>query len=461
MDYSSLKPEPTRGNGQSMIMSSGLGLALEPGDERVASRGSEPPASELASKGLVAGKIADLRHYDVLGIERVVAICCWGRSGSYLLASLLDGHDDVITLPLSLGELIYPFWERHQHLSLREKLLAYPAFVEDMRYDATFFRGQFRIDESDYHAAVAALLAVYGDQPPQVLESRANFFRFLVVCYNLAVGRRPAHPRPLIVHQQHIWSNRNARRLVSDFPHGRFIHTVRDPISCVDSTVQHFADLNDPKFVARQYDPAYLRRPRYNYPAWNAFWALAWRDAFHAGLQDRSIIVRFEDLHTRPMQTMGRVARWLNLAEGRVLLESTFNGKPWIVESGGKTWTGARPEQVPRRSRNMSWVDRTVAFALFQENFARWDYPYPRFFAHRWARALCLPLALVAPMRSEFVSDRTVLRSLLLPALRSANLRVAAGTVWQMLVARVGLRALIFAELCRRVAVGKRLAKPI
>src|SRR5229473_375512 len=210
MGCSSLKPEQNRRNDQSMTAASDLGLTLESGDERVARHA--PGGNDL-----IAGKIADLRHYDVLGIDRVVAICCWGRSGSYLLASLLDGHDDVITMPLSLGELVYPFWEKHEHLSLREKLAAYPGFVEDMRYDATFFRGEFRIGRADYDASVAALLAVYGDQPPQVLESRANFFRFLVVCYNLAFGRRPASPRPLIVHQQHIWSNTNAHRLVFGF----------------------------------------------------------------------------------------------------------------------------------------------------------------------------------------------------------------------------------------------------
>src|SRR5215467_1133762 len=450
MAYSGLKRKWNPRHEQAMAAPGKLGMAPEPGAQRVAGR-----------KDLIAAKIADLRHYDVLGIDRVVAICCWGRSGSYLLASLLDGHDDVITMPLSFGELIYRFWEEHRHLSLREKLLAYPGFLEDMRYDATFFRGEFRIDRADYDASVAALLAVYGDRAPQVLESRGSFFRFLVVAYNLAFGRRPASPRPLIVHQQHIWSNTNAQRLVADFSDCRFIHTVRDPISCLDSTVEHFADLNDPKFVAAQYDPACIRRPRFNYPAWNAFWALAWRDAPHAGLQDRSVSVRFEDLHAQPRQTMGRVARWLGLSEGRVLLESTFNGKPWIVASRGKTWTGARLEQIPRHSRDMSWVDRAIVFALFQENFALWDYPYPRFFASRAARALCLALVLVVPMRSEFVSDRIVMRSVLMPALRNAQLRLAARTVWRTLVARVGLRVLLFAELCRRVAVGKRVVKPI
>jgi len=461
MAYSSLKPDLNGGAGQATAVSDGRGLAGEPGEKRRA-RDAEPTAARPAGEDLVARKIAELRqYYDVPGIDRVVAICCWGRSGSYFLASFLDGHDDVLTIPLSMGELIYPFWERHRHLSLREKLFAYPGFLESMRYDASFFRGVFRIGEADYHASVSALLAVYADQPVEVLETRATFFRFLVVAYNLAFGRRPGNPRPMIVHPQHLWSNANAQRLASDFPGCRFIHTVRDPISCFDSTAQHFADLNDEKFVARQYDPAFLRRPRYNYPAWNALWALALRDAPHQGMQERSIAVRFEDMHTDPRQTMGRVARWLGVAEAPGLLESTFNGTPWVVESGGKTWTGTRQEQVRRRSRNMSWVDRTLIFALLQENFASWGYPYPAAFGSRLVRALCLVPALLFPMRSELVSDRIVWGAVLLPALREANLRGAARAVWQTLVARVGLRLLMLGELARRVAVGKRLVPPI
>ena len=99
--------------------------------------------------------------------------------------------------------------------------------------------------------------------------------------------------------------------------------------------------------------------------------------------------------------------------------------------------------------------------ALFRENFVAWDYPYPNIFASRWLRALCLPLVLVAPMRSEFVSDRTVIRAVLWPALRDAQMRTAARTLSQALVARVGLRVLMFAELCQRITTGKRLAKLI
>lgn len=80
-------------------------------------------------RGVIAEKIEDLQHYDVLAMERVVAICYWGRSGSFLLASYLDGHEDVVMLPATRGHGIYNFFNRYRSLSLRDKLIAYPAFT--------------------------------------------------------------------------------------------------------------------------------------------------------------------------------------------------------------------------------------------------------------------------------------------------------------------------------------------
>jgi len=80
---------------------------------------------------LISSKIDDLRYYDALNMERAVAICAWGRSGSFLVASYLDGHDDVVLLPTLLGQPIYEFFARHQSLSLHDKLIVYPILLGD------------------------------------------------------------------------------------------------------------------------------------------------------------------------------------------------------------------------------------------------------------------------------------------------------------------------------------------
>jgi hypothetical protein len=72
-------------------------------------------------RGVIAEKIEDLRHYDVLAMDRVVAILSWGRSGSLLLSSYLDGHDDVMLLPELCGWRLHEFFERYPALAWRDK----------------------------------------------------------------------------------------------------------------------------------------------------------------------------------------------------------------------------------------------------------------------------------------------------------------------------------------------------
>jgi hypothetical protein len=181
---------------------------------------------------IIADKIEELRHYDVLAMERVVAICAWGSSGSLLLASYLDGHDDVLMLPALCGSELLNFFERYQSLPLRDKLIAFPAFAQLYYYP--LFDGDFAISSTQYYAAVQAISESYGTWPPEILESRRTFFLFMHIAYNLALGRRPATSHPLIVYAQHNWDNAGARRLVEDFPQAKFIHTVRDPITQCD-----------------------------------------------------------------------------------------------------------------------------------------------------------------------------------------------------------------------------------
>lgn len=195
---------------------------------------------------LIASKIEDLRFYDVLNMERALAVCFWGRSGSLLVTSYLDGHDDVVMLPTIRSFAIYNFFERYQSLSLHDKLIAYPIFSTTelsgwSPYSTDFFEGDFPIVAEHYYAAVAAIFEVYGDFPPQLLETRRAFFQFLHVAYSLALRRRPASQHPLMVYGQHFREDVSARRFVEDFPQAQFLHTVRDPITAFDRSFEHWA----------------------------------------------------------------------------------------------------------------------------------------------------------------------------------------------------------------------------
>jgi hypothetical protein len=389
-------------------------------------------AKDLQS--LVASKIEDIRHFDVAGIERALAICYLGNSGSHLLASYLDGHDDVIMLPLLVSDRIYHFFERYQSLSLHHKLIAYPVFQEE------FFAPPFTVAAADYYAAVNALFEVYGNWPLKLLESRRTFFLFLHVAYCAAMGRRPASPHPLIVYAQHTANDQLARRFVEDFPQARFIHTVRDPITSCGRTFDfRFADLSYERFLTAGY----------------VIWNMTKKDIPHPGMETRTRAVRFEDLHLHLEKTMRAVADWLGLSYRPSLLESTFNGIPWVVKRGTISWSGARPDQAIPDWRNTSFTDRCLLFAVFKEDFVAWNYPCPNIFKHALVRFLTCMLVLLIPMKIEMIAACSLIKGLRSP--RFGALRYAVNSLARIFICRVAIMSFVAVELCRRLAFGKKV----
>ncbi|MGP0094480.1 MAG: hypothetical protein ACLPKB_31725 [Xanthobacteraceae bacterium] len=424
---------------------------------------------DYSLRDLIERKIQDLGHYNVASMDRAVAICAWGRSGSMLLASYLDGHDNVLMLPTLLSQPIFEFFERYQSLSLWEKLIAYPFFASEWNRDRVgpdvlFFRGKFPVAASEYYAAVSATFEVYRSWPLEFLESRRVFFRFLHVTYNLALGRRPRTPQPLMVYAQHTWDELAAKRFVEDFPEGRFVHTVRDPISGFDRffDAQFRPAGRDPEVATRpsQSDrpfpvPFHITMPLY------VIRGLLKTDGLHAGMGTRTRAIRFEDLHCDTKGTMIRLVDWLGLPFQDALLESTFNGTPYVVERNGKVWSGREPEQAQRHRRNLSLTDRALLFALMYDNFANWNYPCPRIFHNRVVRGVTCLLLLPVPTRMEVMTARVVLKLQVLPALRRGHILFVLNRMVRIVYCRLAIMSLVFAQCFRRLRVKKEILRTL
>jgi hypothetical protein len=387
---------------------------------------------------VIAEKMEHLRHYDVLGMERVVAILMWGRSGSLLLASYLDGHDDVMMLPESRGQRLYGFFERYQSLSWRDRLIAYAALAPEY---PQFFEGDFAISPDQYYASVQAILEFDGKLPPEFLESRRAFFLFVHIAYNLALGRRPANSHPLIVYAQHAWDDELATQLVEDFPQAKFVHTIRDPISSCDGVFHHHLEHAE-KHIVLPYSALYL---------------LVNKDRPHLGMESRTRTIRFEDLHSDTAYTMRDLSDWLGLTYQATLLDSTFNGIPWVVTRDGKAWSGRRLEQVQRHSGHLSRKDRALLFAVLYENFADWDYPYPKIFGHPIVRCIAVVSLFLFPMKMEFIAARAVFKRRILPAARHGNVSAAIKSVLGIGFCRLKIMWLLGSVFFRRCAYGTTL----
>jgi hypothetical protein len=406
-----------------------------------------------AAQALVPAKLALLGGYDVLGMNRAATICHWGRSGSVLLASFFDDHEDIITLPNQTSEYAYPFFNDYKSLSLWEKLIAYPAYSEIKKGNSGDFflknnpDGNFAIEPADYFAAVEALFAIYGDRPAAELEARPRFIQFLHVAYAGALGKPAITPRPLMISAQHWVNEQLAQDFVEDFPDARFLHTIRDPISAFDSWLErHFVwQFKD------NADPA----SGYRYPAYDAVRDLLAWDAGHRGMRARTRAVRFEDLHLAPAETMRRLAVWLVVPFRPSMLESTLNGKPYVVEAGGQTWVGSNPKNARRRSKNLNSVDRLAVFTLLHRNFVEWNYPYPKILRWAWLRIGLIAFCTLIPSKTGMANARNLL-SVAWGALRKGRLGLASRAPFLLVYRRLRTMWLYATQAVARTVGAKR-----
>lgn len=415
-------------------------------------------SSGSASAPLVADKARLLTCYDPAGIENAVAVCHWGRSGSILLASYLDGHEDVIALPNLTGELIYPFFEAYAPLSLWDKLIVYPVYAAALKSGAADLflpgnpDGDYRTLPEHYYAAIHALYVRYGDRPEQWLQARARFVQFLHVTYALANNQQPRTPHPALLYAQHWFHQELAQRFAADFPQGRFLHTVRDPISALNSwfDMHQSWQLADRDRIGT----------KYAFPAYDALRDLLRWDRAHAGMEARSWALRFEDMHLTLEKTMHSVADWLAIPYQPSLLESTLNRRPYVVSKAGRSWRGANLASAQRRSNYLHRCDRALLFALFYDNFVAWGYPVPRAFRFRLLRLLIAFGAAFVPMKIELINGRTILTDQALPALRSGRLLFACAAPLHLMLRRVRTMGLLLSQAVRRI-VGRSRPLPL
>jgi len=405
-----------------------------------------------AARVLVPAKLALLRDYDAPGMDRAATICHWGRSGSVLLASYFDGHDDVIALPNQTSEYAYPFCGEYQSLSIWEKLVAYPAYSQIRKGNAGDFflrknpDGDFAVDPAHYFASVQALFAIYGGIPAEGPGARRSFFQLLHVAYAGALDRRAGDPRPLMISAQHWVNDELARAFIEDFPDARFLHTVRDPISAVDSWLERH-------FIWQFRENTDLAAG-YRYPAFDALRDLLSWDGGHRGLQARTRAVRFEDMHLAPEQTMRRLAEWLGLPYRPCMLESTLNGRPYVVEAGGRSWVGPNPGNARRRSKNLNALDQLMVFSVLHRNFADWNYPYPRFLRHRSTRAVLVLIGMLIPTKMEWVNIKNIIRLQAAAALAKRRFATALGAPCVLVLKRLRMIQLLASAAAAR-SIGK------
>mgnify|MGYP001174845219 CR=1 FL=1 len=330
----------------------------------------------------------DTPTIDATALDHVVSIHYYGRSGSVFLQSLLDDHPQVAMLPALYLVGFYAFWESIRQMpamtALAHFLDAYEvlfdpgAVVGDTSLGTSY--GLDRMGDEgnerlglDKRALSDALLhklaLVIEDFQSEPLPRRF-FFQALHAAYAEVLGRRLQGGRALLVHQGHVPEPENLRPLADDF-RGRikFLHCVREPVQTLASHYlgtgrsEQWRHLDLPRrLLCESLDFATPMAAR-GKPG----------DEVWEGCESRA--VRLEDLHTKPRETLEKVAAWVGIEWHENLLHSTFDGKLWTWRSDDTTVQGFQRQTIAKRHRGtVTPFDRLRLKLLLADKYAAWGY---------------------------------------------------------------------------------------
>ncbi len=348
-------------------------------------------------------------HIDPKELTTVVTVFTSGRSGTSLMASLLDSHPWIASTPDSVLMGFYIFWE--EFCDRRCDALI-EAFIDQF---GSLFDGAVppKNPKSSVCYGKNAGFTTMGENKDQTLSADTDVFRrslremlpegktvtrqlfiqALHVAYADAIGHRLEKGAVLLL-GLHGPSRSTTTAMIEDFPDSRILHMVRDPIQTLGSHFRiNLLDSENPI-------------PRRPFKVVNARFASGKPALENVKFLSRA--VRLEDLHKAPKVTMSAVCGWLDIPWDDALLQSTFNGlKFWNDGQSAHQVSGFSKEIITQKHETyISRFDRFRYTVIFARRFQAFDYfLHNTLLCQRVVFAMLLPL-FVFPFRTEMLANK-------------------------------------------------------
>jgi len=263
--------------------------------------------------------------------EKIIALMHFGRSGTGLLHSLIDGHTEVSTLPS-----IY-FSEYFDH-STWNKITANgwhgmaDCFIAtyEVLFDATSTvsietQGKKTLNKIGYKEGMTTVgnnqdevlsldKILFRKELIHLMESQKIldafiFFKLIHVAYERAIKNH--NQKNLIFYHIHNPDAYAQLNFVRSAPNANWIMTVREPIQSLESWLKN-------PFIDNDYSSCCSRIVTMLLEIDNIIYKT-----------QKSIGVRLEDLKKYPKKTIPALCQWMGIEENESLYEMTAQGKKW------------------------------------------------------------------------------------------------------------------------------------
>ncbi|MBT3821911.1 MAG: tetratricopeptide repeat protein [Nitrospinaceae bacterium] len=316
--------------------------------------------------------------------EKVVALFHFGRSGTGLLHSLIDGHPEISTLPSIYlrGFFNDGVWEKISAAGWR----ALPARFADefaVLFDANSAKTTpgFPGEDSLLLGKKEGMANVGENRNESLLLDRERFcfeatqlmaqfekidqklfFRIIHAVFEKLLGTKTR--KDTIFYHIHNPVDSTKLNFIRHAPEARIIMMVREPIQCCESWVRISFNENNYSNVVQK-----------------IITMLFAVDQIMFRMQD-SVGIRLEDLKTQPQKTLRALCGWLGVEEAPSLYEMTAQGKKWWGDPTSPDYDG----QKPPSPFEMSSINRATG-AVFGDKdqlvLGTLFYPFSQRFGYR------------------------------------------------------------------------------
>ena len=266
--------------------------------------------------------------HKIIGPDKIVALVHFGRSGTGLLHSLIDGHPKVSTMPsIYFSEFFnHSNWEKiisggwnemaDQFIGIYEVLFdasvrnsvngqgkgfEYLGQREGMANVGLCRDEALRLDKELFRKELNHLISLHDDL------NASAFFKLVHLAYNKSLNDEDN--KHLIFYHIHNPNTHAKLNFVHVEPNANWVIMVREPLQACESWVRdHFNDHHQisARIVTMLFEP----------------------DNIIYQKQD-SIAVRLEDLKEFPRKTIPALCDWMGIEETESLYEMTAQGKKW------------------------------------------------------------------------------------------------------------------------------------
>ena len=326
------------------------------------------PANELIKEPSLPKKITAMVHF--------------GRSGTGLLHSLIDGHPEVSTLPsiyfseffdnFSWEKIIAGGWEE-----MADRFVSTYAVLFDASSDVKIFtKGKRLVDNignkegmtnvgKEGNEILSVNKKVFTEELKRLMDcynrlNAASFFKLVHSAYEKTLNDN--NKKKLIFYHIH---NPDTYALLNFFklePNTNWLMMVREPLqSCESWLLKSFRDNNYKDIVIKIFQMLFdIDQAIYR--------------------NDNSIGVRLEDLKEYPKETIQALCSWLGIKENNCLYQMTVQGKKWWGDPSSPDFTkeGMSPFDKTSINRKLGSVfskkDQFILRTLFYPFSVRFGY---------------------------------------------------------------------------------------